>query len=97
VHVKLLKLVLGLNEGCLKVGPLFIPLMLSHLATESDGELSSLIDRLLLGGVVNSDWSSLIGGLFVREPLDFKWEVFTNLKERSFSRVFVEGEQSESD
>lgn len=65
MHVRLLKLVLGLNEGCLKVGPLFTLLMSSHLATESDGGLSSLIDRLLFGGGVNSDWSSLVDGLFV--------------------------------
>ena len=66
MHVRLLKLVLGLNEGCLKVDPLFILLMSSYLATESDGgELSSLIDRRLFGGRVNSDWSSLVGGLFV--------------------------------
>ena len=101
VHNKLLKFVLGLKEGCLKMAPVFILLMLSQLTMELDGGmqfvLSSSIDRLLFGGGVKSDWSSLVGGLFVWTFFDFKLGVFINLKDRSFSMVLVEGEKSESD
>lgn len=67
--VELLKLVRRLEEGCLKMGPLFILLVVSRLAWELEGVshlVSSLqIDRLLFGGSVNSDWSLPVGGLFV--------------------------------
>ena len=93
---------LGLKDGSLNIGSLWlVGTVLRLLELLSHMIISQLVTSLqtglfLLGGGVRSDWPSLVvGRLTGRTLLDF--EILTNLKDRSFSRVLVEGEYNSED